>query len=98
ARDALLKEAPPIDEAQDYYSLLAGLQHQLGEFQAASVVYRDLLATNNREGTWWLGLAVSLDSLGEKANALAAFQMANQYEQKSIKTRTYIEQRILALR
>lgn len=97
ARRVLLENAPEINSAPDYFSLLAGLQHQLAEYRAAAALYRQLLDINSRQGTWWLGYAVSLDAMGDTGAALQAFRSARHFASGGSETGIYVEQRIAAL-
>lgn len=57
-------------------ALAAALEQRLGQHAAAVESYRRVLARQPRRGTAWAGLAISLDALGEQADARSAFRRA----------------------
>jgi tetratricopeptide (TPR) repeat protein len=70
----LLSEAPlagPEDSA-----LLAALYQRNGAHQEAVYEYRAALDGDPGRGVWWLGLAISLEGLGETTAAAEAYQRA----------------------
>ena len=66
------RSATPGDA--EYDAFLAALLRQQGQFEQAGALYRQLLARDPGPGDWWIGLAMSYDSLGNHADALATFQ------------------------
>ena len=94
---SLLESTTPSLDETSYYALLAGLYQTLGRFREAANHYRRLLDGGRAEGTYWLGLAVSLDSLLDYQGALAAFLRARETRQYEGDVLAYIEQRIRAL-
>ncbi len=59
-----------------YDALLAALLQQLGQYTEAGDIYRKLLTVEPGTGSWWIGLAMSYESLGNRPDALSAFQRA----------------------
>ena len=94
---SLLESAAPPHNETGYYALLAGLYQTMGRFEEAASHYSQLLDSESVQGTYWLGLAVSLDSLLDYHGALSAFERARESEQYAGDVLAYIEQRILAL-
>ncbi len=73
----LLQEyRPPAASDTELDAFLAALLQQQGRFAEAGEIYSKLLEADQRPGAWWVGLALSSDSLGDSAAALAAFQRA----------------------
>lgn len=68
------RPAPASDT--EYDAFLAALLQQTGSYAEAGDVYRSLLAVDPRSGPWLFGLAMSDDSLGNIAEALAGFDRA----------------------
>ncbi len=92
----LSTHSPSMDDDASYYALLAGLQHKLGDYHKSANLYRRLLSEAGNKPAYWLGLAVALDALQDKANALTAFRQARQGRQAPDVQR-YINERITAL-
>jgi MSHA biogenesis protein MshN len=90
-----------LTEAQHderYRVLLASLYRTTGRYHEAAASYRRLLESFGEAGSYWLGLALSLDALGEKHSALEAFQRAKNFQPLQAEVNLYIEQRIAALK
>ena len=68
------RPAPASDA--EYDAFLAALLQQTGSYAEAGDVYRSLLAIDPDSGAWLIGLAMSDDSLGNIAEALAGFGRA----------------------
>ncbi len=68
----------------EYDAFLAALLQQLGQYAEAGEIYRKLLTVEPDSGSWWIGLAMSSDSIGNRPDALSAFQRALQTD--SLKT------------
>lgn len=88
-----------LQEAQHDYSyrvLLAGLYNKSGDNAKSVQAYRALLKDHGNKSEYWLGLAVGLDSMQLKDEALQAFQQSINPNQ-SENVQRYIEARISAL-
>ncbi|BFM16972.1 hypothetical protein R50073_31550 [Maricurvus nonylphenolicus] len=94
---ALESQNPPLAEAPAYYALQAGLHHQRGQNDKAIKLYQSLINLEPTQASYWLGLAVSLDSLGLTDPTLTAFQKALQYSKPNDSYISYVKQRIAAL-
>lgn len=81
----------------EYYSFKASLAQQLGHHADASTNYQQLTSYEPQRAKWWLGLALSLDKLGEFENALAAYEQASELKQLPFNVDSFIQQRIAAL-
>jgi Flp pilus assembly protein TadD len=67
---------PPAASDLEYDSFLAALLQQQGQFADAGEIYETLLTVDPASGATWIGLAMSHDSLGNRADALSAFERA----------------------
>jgi tetratricopeptide (TPR) repeat protein len=90
----MLETVAPGHEETSYYALLAGIYLKLGRFREAASNYRHLLNDDQDQGAYWLGLAVSLESLGQYEDALPAFQQTRDSGQYEGEVLHYVEQRI----
>jgi Tfp pilus assembly protein PilF len=68
------RPAPASDT--EYDAFLAALLQQTGQYTAAGEIYENLLAVDPGSGSWLIGLAMSNDSLGDRNQALLAFERA----------------------
>ncbi len=60
----------------EYDSFLAALLQQQGRYAEAGEIYETLLTVDPGSASIWIGLAMSHDSLGNREDALAAFERA----------------------
>ncbi len=97
ALDMLTAYRPEFSHNRPYYTLMASLQHKVGQFDESVYWYRKLLNDNFQNPRLWLGLAVSLDALDEKEEALQAFEYVRLYSQQRSAVRDYINEHQLAL-
>ncbi|MDB4470794.1 hypothetical protein N9063_00760 [Deltaproteobacteria bacterium] len=81
----------------EYYALLTALQQENGQHQAASSGYRQLLKYRSKEAVWWLGLAISLEQLGDTSGAKDAYQQAIALPGLRADLQDYIQTRLQAL-
>ena len=74
---AVLAEARP-DPAQtaDHAAFIAALEQRQGRHQAAIAHYRKALAVRDGNGTWWIGLGISLAANDSTGEASRAYQQA----------------------
>ncbi len=87
---------PSMTAYKSYYALKAGLYYENSRYEESAELYRNLLKIKYENPRYWLGLAVSLDALGDDT-ALQAFRYADQYALPNSDVKEYIEQRILLL-
>ncbi len=87
---------PSMTGYKSYYALKAGLYYEGSRYEESTELYKNLLKIKYENPRYWLGLAVSLDALGEDT-ALQAFRYADQYALPNSDVKEYIEQRILLL-
>ncbi|BDY06746.1 hypothetical protein [Ferrimonas sp. YFM] len=75
----------------------ADLARELSMLTLAVNDYRGLANADPRQGRWWLGLAHSLDRLGNYGEAASAYRQALSTRTLSDSARRYIEQRLQQL-
>lgn len=93
----LLSASPRMDDNPDYYGLMAALYERTNNDALAVKVYRNLLANNNKQGSWWFGLGLSLDKLGNKKAAKDAYMNAMSAGNLAASSVAYLEKRLHAL-
>ena len=94
----LLKDNPPaLASNTDYHAVLAATEQQLKLFSDASLRYRQLLAIDQNQASWWLGLALSLDGQQRNTDALAAYRHALALNSLPDAARDYANARVAAL-
>lgn len=76
AQTILEAAAPPVKGHLDYHALYAGVLQKKGEHPRAAIVYRNLLQLQPSNGTWWMGLAISLEAMSRKDDAITAYRHA----------------------
>ena len=104
-RDKQLKKAfqalegiePEVQQHIDYYGLKATLAQEQQLNAQASHLYGRLVVFEPNRAQWWLGLAISLDRLGQRDGALKAYENAAELRQLSASADDFIRQRILEL-
>lgn len=94
----LQRHRPTATSDNEYDTLLAGLLLGNQQFAAAGEIYRQLIDRDERPGAWWIGLAMSSDSLGDRAAALAAFERALRADGLEPPLASYAERRIAELK
>jgi len=93
-----LKSAmPEISSDPSYHALLAAALAQHGETRQAADLYQRLLGIHPNHPEWWLGLALTQDTLGNNTQALAAYGQALTKPDLGHRVRDYVKQRIKAL-
>ena len=93
----MLESVTPDYDETTYHALLAGLYQKMGRFEEAARHYRYLLNNEPGQGVFWLGLAVSLDSLNSDKEALSAFQRTRDTGHYDGDVQHYVEERIRVL-
>lgn len=86
-------------ESPDEKSLatLAGLLQKQERYQESSDVYQNLLRKNDRNGVYWLGLAIALDKLNDSLTAISAYKNALQFAQHKAPVVDFAHARIKSL-
>lgn len=94
----LEKHLGEAERDENYRALLAGLYQRTGMHLEAANHYRRLLSVFGDKPAYWLGFALAQDALNQPQVAVQAFQRVNQYADLQPQVRTYVQQRIAALR
>ena len=81
----------------EYDAFLAALLQQMGQYAEAGDIYRHLLTVEPSAGSWWVGLAMSYESLGDRPDALSAFQRALRAESLKVPLDRHARRRIAVL-
>ncbi len=91
---ALLESrSPSINQHLNYYSFIAALYLQQGQNDVAVKIYERLLTQDPNRSVWWMGLALGLDNLGRHAEAMQAYEHADQGNQLNSEVRAFIEKK-----
>ncbi len=77
--------------------LRAGLLAQQGAYGGALVAYENALRQQPGQATWWVGMAVALESEGHSARARQAYAYARQLGLAQTDLASYVDQRLRAL-
>lgn len=76
ALEVLRPATPAIAGNAEYHGLLAAAEQRSGAHGLAITRYRGLLKEQPLNGSWLVGLAISLTAVGEEADAIANFARA----------------------
>ncbi len=90
AIDVLETAAPEIKTDPGYYAFLAALYQKTDNHRQAVVTYRQVVEQESTNSVWWMGLAISLESLAEDAEALFAYRRAMQGKSMSPDLQQYV--------
>lgn len=93
----LLSKQPNIKTETAYYELLALAAQRDKQYPLSIQVYKSLLRHDSGMGSWWIGLAISQDLYGLKADARVNFQQAIRAGRLSQSLRDYARRRHNAL-
>jgi MSHA biogenesis protein MshN len=94
---ALQTHRPASGSDTEYDAFLAALLQQLGRYADAAQIYRALLGVDESSGSWWIGLGISQDSLGNHLDALSAFERAQRTSTLNPTLAKYAHRRISEL-
>jgi len=81
----------------DYHATAAAIAQRAGRHEVAVEEFRSALAGGQKPAIWWVGLGVSLEQLGQKAEALQAYRQAQSQGDASSATTDFTGQRIAVL-
>lgn len=93
----LQARVPPVAEQVEYRITLATLLQQAGQADESAGHWSELIAHDDSQGTWWLGLAIALETGGRNRSALQAFTQAAAMPGLSASLADYARQRISVL-
>jgi len=95
---SVLLRNPPSQRADvDYHALLAALYQKNDQHHKAATLYSQLLKLRETNGVWWLGMAISLEALGNQSQAKLAYEKAGKSGNLSKGLYQYSHQRMTAL-
>ena len=89
---------PSASESPDLHAMLATVSLRQGRYDEAANTYRTLLATNPDQAIWWMGLGIALENDAALDQAWKAYSKALVRDGLSDGLRTFIRQRLAALR
>lgn len=88
---------PKLSGDPAYHALLGALLREAERFREAAEVYGRLLQLRPDEPLWWLGLAVSMDQIGETDQARLAYRRALALPGLTPQLQSYIQDRLQIL-
>jgi Flp pilus assembly protein TadD len=97
ALNLLQSASPPMDENPDYHAFIAALYQRNNNNVLAVNVYKQLLAINPHNGSWWFGLGVSLEKLSQEKEAENAYTRAMAEGHLNPESIAYLRNRLQAL-
>lgn len=97
AISVLLRNPPSQKVDSDYHALLAALYQKNKQHHKAATLYSQLLKYRQNQGVWWLGMAISLEALGNQEQARSAYEKAKNSGNLSKGLYQYTNQRVIAL-
>ncbi|MBF0144219.1 MAG: SPOR domain-containing protein [Magnetococcales bacterium] len=86
-----------VADDPQFTALLAALLQRRGDHWRTIDLYEALLVKHPHRGLWRMGMAISLEQVGEKAAAREAYQRSLNSGQLSRKLKNFVERRIQAL-
>ena len=94
----ILQEVPPaLTDTVDYLTIRAAWHQQSGDFAQAAESYRHLIERETERGRWWLGMAISLERLGQSHEAAAAYLEAEAHRDLDGSVRRFVRERLAKL-
>lgn len=81
---------PEKDSMPEYHAFLAALYQKTDRYQQAVDTYRSVLAVNPDNAVWWMGLAISLESLQLNNEALHAYRQSLKTNTLSLDLKEYV--------
>ncbi len=78
-------------------ALFAGIAQRAGDHMTAIPAYRRALSLPQPEGVWWVGLAVSLEAIGDGDEARNAYARASAETRLPADVRRYVNDRLTVL-
>lgn len=97
AVDTLNSSVPPVEEHAEYRVTLATLLQQQGKNGEAARHWAELIAWDDSQAPWWVGLAIALEAQGEQAAAARAYTQAAELPGLPRSLADYVRQRLQAL-
>lgn len=94
----LAQEVPPVSGHVEYRVTLATLQQQAGNSLEAARHWSSLIALDDSRAAWWVGLAIALETRGERAGAVKAYGQAALLPGLPPSLADYVRERLKRLR
>ena len=95
---AVLERArPPVSDDPEYHALMAAFYARAGQHYQAVQIYQNVLQARQGVSQWWMGLGLSLEAVGESAQALTSYQRAQRLGGLPAEVNKYVAGRIQAL-
>ncbi|GHD49008.1 MSHA biogenesis protein MshN [Marinobacter persicus] len=93
----LESRVPPVDASPEYRVTLATLLQQAGQAEESAGHWSELIAFDNDQPTWWLGLAMALEEGGRTNSAIRAYTQAATMPELADNLAEFAQQRLQAL-
>ncbi len=87
----LQQHTPSLAAFPQYHAMVAALYQRTHQSLLAAQRYQQLLQLQPRNGVWWVGLAVALESSGQHEDALAAFAQARDAHNLNPELQAYVD-------
>ncbi len=94
AIEVLVSVTPDISSNPDYFAFLAALYQKTERHSEAVNTYREVLRIKPSQSVWWMGLAISLESLLQNNDALYAYKKALQGNRMTQELKQYVHSKI----
>lgn len=93
----LSSRVPPVADQVEYRITLATLLQQAGDADEAAGHWSELIAYDDSQAAWWLGLAIALEAGGRHRSAVQAYAQAMNMPGLTASLADYARERLLAL-
>lgn len=93
----LSRDIPPVADNIEYRITLATLMQQAGQNVEAARHWSALIALDDSQPAWWVGLAIALEAGGQTSGALKAYTQAAQLPGLSPSLADYVRNRMTLL-
>lgn len=93
----LQSEKPYIDDEPEYHAFIAALLNRQKQYQEAANIYKQLVQINSHDSSWWFGLAISQDKLGNTKEAKLAYLKAAAEGRLNPQAQAYLQSRLSML-
>ena len=97
AIEVLSSHKPTVVQDPEHYAILAALYQRQANHAAATRTYSEMLKVRPQMGIWWVGMGISLEAMGDKQQAVAAYQQARKSGSLNGDVARYTDNRLLAL-
>lgn len=94
----LENNAPDVAANLDYHALMAVAYQKQGLHEKTVNKYQQVLSAKPTAGVWWVGMAISLESLGKQQQAADAYNKARKTGTLTVDLLRYTDSRLALLR